>query len=173
MNPILDVAIRSLAVYLFMVFAIRIFGKNQLSQLNAGDVILLLLISNAVQNAMVGPNTSLEGGLVAALVLFVANFLLKKIIFRNPFIKKLVQSEPEILVKDGKIDFAKMDEQEITKDELEEAIREHGVEQVEDVKLAVLEVDGNISIISLDKDKNLETHFSHHKRKYPRKSHRI
>ena len=77
MNPILDVALRSLVVYLFMVFAIRLFGKNQLSQLNAGDVILLLLISNAVQNAMVGPNTSLEGGLVAALVLFIANFILK------------------------------------------------------------------------------------------------
>ncbi|RZJ45313.1 MAG: DUF421 domain-containing protein, partial [Chryseobacterium sp.] len=68
MNPILDIVIRSLAVYVFMVVAVRIFGKNQLSQLNAGDVILLLLISNAVQNAMVGPNNTLLGGIVAALV---------------------------------------------------------------------------------------------------------
>nr|WP_317040556.1 hypothetical protein [Chryseobacterium sp. JAH] len=77
MNPILDVVVRSVCVYLFMVIAIRLFGKNQLSQLNAGDVVLLLLISNAVQNAMVGENTSLEGGIVAALVLFAANFTLK------------------------------------------------------------------------------------------------
>ena len=82
MNPFLDVALRSLAVYAFMFAAIRIFGKNQLSQLNAGDIVLLLLISNAVQNAMVGSNTSLQGGLVAAVVLFSANFVVKKIIFK-------------------------------------------------------------------------------------------
>ena len=82
MNPFLDVALRSLAVYFFMFAAIRVFGKNQLSQLNAGDIVLLLLISNAVQNAMVGSNVSLEGGLVAALVLFGANFIVKKIIFK-------------------------------------------------------------------------------------------
>ncbi|MDO5616305.1 MAG: DUF421 domain-containing protein, partial [Cruoricaptor ignavus] len=149
MDVYLDVILRSLAVYIFMVFAIRLFGKNQLSQLNAGDVILLLLISNAVQNAMVGSDTSLQGGLVAALVLFVANFLLKKVIFKNPTIKKLVQSEPVILVKDGIIDLSKMKSEEISIDELEETIREHGLEHLEEVRLAVLEVDGNISIISV------------------------
>jgi uncharacterized membrane protein YcaP (DUF421 family) len=66
MNPLLDVTLRSLAVYLFMIARIRIFGKNQLSQLNAGDIVLLLLISNAVQNAMVGSDTSLKSGLVVA-----------------------------------------------------------------------------------------------------------
>lgn len=169
MDVYLDVILRSLAVYIFMVFAIRLFGKNQLSQLNAGDVILLLLISNAVQNAMVGSDTSLQGGLVAALVLFVANFLLKKVIFKNPTIKKLVQSEPVILVKDGIIDLSKMKSEEISIDELEETIREHGLEHLEEVRLAVLEVDGNISIISVNKD-NLQTQFTRHKRKFPRKN---
>lgn len=173
MNELLDVTLRSLAVYLFMVFAIRLFGKNQLSQLNAGDVILLLLISNAVQNAMVGQNTSLEGGLVAALVLFVANFILKKFMFKNQYIRHLIQDEPEILIKDGIVDLQKMKQQEISVDELEEAIREHGVEKAEDVKLAVLEVDGNISVISMDKNNSHSTRFSRHKRKYPGKSHRI
>lgn len=173
LHPILDVALRSLCVYLFMVFAIRLFGKNQLSQLNAGDVILLLLISNAVQNAMVGENTSLEGGLVAALVLFAANFILKKFIFKSPAIKKLIQSEPEILLRDGVIDQEKLKELEISMDELREAVREHGVEDPEDVKLAVLEVDGNISVISMEKNKNQNTVFSRHKRKFPRKSRRI
>lgn len=173
MNELLDVTLRSLAVYLFMVFAIRVFGKNQLSQLNAGDVILLLLISNAVQNAMVGQNTSLEGGLVAALVLFVANFILKKFMFKNQYIRHLIQDEPEILIKDGIVDLQKMKQQEISVEELEEAIREHGVEKAEDVKLAVLEVDGNISVISMDKYNGHSTSFSRHKRKYPIKSHRI
>lgn len=173
MNEILDVTLRSLAVYLFMVFAIRLFGKNQLSQLNAGDVILLLLISNAVQNAMVGQNTSLEGGLVAALVLFVANFILKKFMFKNQYIRHLIQDEPEILIKDGIVDLQKMKQQEISVEELEEAIREHGVEKAEDVKLAILEVDGNISVISMDKNNGHSTNFSRHKRKYPIKPHRI
>ena len=171
MNPFLDVALRSLAVYLFMFAGIRIFGKNQLSQLNAGDIVLLLLISNAVQNAMVGSNVSLEGGLVAALVLFTANFIVKKVIFKNPRIKSLIESDPVILVKDGIVDNLKMKKEEVSFDELEEAVREHGVEKIEQVKLAILEVDGNISVISMDKD-NAATNFTRHRRKFPRKSHK-
>jgi uncharacterized membrane protein YcaP (DUF421 family) len=73
-NPYLDIVIRSVAIYLFMVIALRVFGKKQLSQLNTADVILILLISNSVQNAMVGPDTSLKGGLIAAGALFLANY---------------------------------------------------------------------------------------------------
>ena len=131
MNPLLDVTLRSLAVYLFMIAGIRIFGKNQLSQLNAGDIVLLLLISNAVQNAMVGSDTSLQGGLVAAFVLFVVNFSLKKLFFKNPEIKSFLESDPVILIKDGIVDNIKMKEQEIGFDELEETVREHGVEKIE------------------------------------------
>ena len=171
MNPFLDVALRSLAVYLFMFAGIRIFGKNQLSQLNAGDIVLLLLISNAVQNAMVGSNVSLEGGLVAALVLFTANFIVKKVIFKNPRIKSLIESDPVILIKDGIVDNLKMKKEEVSFDELEEAVREHGVEKIEQVKLAILEVDGNISVISMDKD-NAATNFTRHRRKFPRKTHK-
>ncbi|ROH99871.1 DUF421 domain-containing protein [Chryseobacterium daecheongense] len=170
MNPILDVALRSLCVYLFMVIAIRLFGKNQLSQLNAGDVVLLLLISNAVQNAMVGPNTSLEGGLIAALVLFVANFILKRLMFSNRSFETFMEDDPVILVKDGVVDEKALNKVKITKSELEEAIREHGVASIEDVKLSLLEVDGNISVISQD-EKNKQTHYSRIKRKNKRKYH--
>ncbi len=170
-NPFLDVTLRSLAVYLFMIAGLRIFGKNQLSQLNAGDVILLLLISNAVQNAMVGSDTSLQGGLVAALVLFLANFGLKKLMFKNEKLKHLIQDEAEVLVKDGIADFEQMKKAEISVDELLETVREHGVESVEKVKLAVLEVDGNISVVTFDA--NNQTNFSRHKRKFPRKAHKF
>ena len=172
MNELLDVSLRSLAVYVFMFAAIRIFGKTQLSQLNAGDIVLLLLISNAVQNAMVGSDVSLQGGLVAALVLFSANFVVKKIIFKNPKIKSLIESDPVVLVKDGIVDNVAMKKEDIDFDELEEAVREHGVEQIADVKLAVLEVDGNISVVSMDKILST-TNFTHHKRKFPRKSHKF
>lgn len=161
MNPYLDIVLRSVAVYIFMLAAIRLFGKKELSQLNTADIILILLISNSVQNAMVGSNSSLEGGLVAALVLFVLNFILKKIMYRSKVITQLVQDKPEILIHDGKIDFKTLAKLEISSDELDEVIREHGVETYKEVKLAMMEIDGNISIIS--GDKNLKQ--THHKRK--------
>lgn len=168
MNSILDVVVRSLCVYLFMVIAIRLFGKNQLSQLNAGDVVLLLLISNAVQNAMVGPDTSLQGGLIAALVLFAANFILKRLMFSNHSFETFMEEDPVVLVRDGKIDEKALNKVKITRDELEEAIREHGVEKIENVKLSILEVDGNISVVSED-GQTKQTHYSRIKRKNKRK----
>ncbi|ASK29455.1 hypothetical protein CEY12_04765 [Chryseobacterium sp. T16E-39] len=168
MNSILDVVVRSLCVYLFMVIAIRLFGKNQLSQLNAGDVVLLLLISNAVQNAMVGPDTSLQGGLIAALVLFAANFIVKRLMFSNRSFETFMEEDPVILIRDGKVDEKALNKVKITKDELEEAIREHGVEKIENVKLSILEVDGNISVVSED-NQTKQTHYSRIKRKNKRK----
>lgn len=170
MDPILNVVVRSLCVYLFMMIAIRFFGKNQLSQLNAGDVVLLLLISNAVQNAMVGPDTSLLGGLVAALVLFIANFILKRLMFSNRSFETLLEDDPVILVRDGVANQQALNKVKITKDELEEAIREHGIDGIKNVKLSVLEVDGNISVISEDEESK-QTHYSRIKRKNKRKYH--
>ena len=120
MDAYLDIVVRSLCVYLFMIFGIRLFGKNELSQLNAGDVILLLLISNAVQNAMVGENTSLQGGLVAALVLFLANFILKKYLFKNKKVRQFLESEPKILIKDGILNNENLKSQDVSLEELEE-----------------------------------------------------
>ena len=170
MDPILNVAVRSLCVYLFMVIGIRLFGKNQLSQLNAGDVVLLLLISNAVQNAMVGPDTSLQGGIVAALVLFLANFILKRLMFSSRSFETFVEDESVILIRDGIADQTALNRVKITQDELEEAIREHGIEDIKHVKLSVLEVDGNISVVSED-GKSKQTHYARIKRKIKRKYH--
>jgi uncharacterized membrane protein YcaP (DUF421 family) len=151
-----------------MVVAIRLFGKNQLSQLNAGDVVLLLLISNAVQNAMVGQNTSLQGGLIAALVLFAANFIVKRLMFSNRKFESFLEDDPVILIRDGVIDEKALDEVKISKDELQEAIREHGVDGIKNVKLSILEVDGNISVISEDENSK-QTNYSRIKRKNKRK----
>lgn len=144
--------LRSIAVYFFMIVALRIFGKKELSQLNTADIILILLISNSVQNAMVGSNTSLESGIIAASALFVINMVFKKVMFKSGFIKNLIQDKPEILIHEGKIYFKTLANLGITSDELEEAMREHGVEHYKDVKLAMFEIDGNISIISGYKD---------------------
>lgn len=144
-----------------MIIALRIFGKKELSQLNTADVILILLISNSVQNAMVGSNVSLLGGITAAVALFLINFLFKRIMLKSKFIKNLVQDKPEILIHNGKLEFKTLARLGISSDELQEAMREHGVEYYKDVKLAMLEIDGNISVIS--GNENLRQ--THHKRK--------
>ena len=163
MNPYFDIIIRSASVYFFMLIALRIFGKKELSQLNTADVILILLISNSVQNAMVGSDISLFGGLAAASVLFVINFVLKKLMYKSKWFSNLMQEKPEILIHDGKIDFKALSKLNITSDELQEAMREHGVEHFTDVKLAMLEIDGNISIISGEKTLR-QTHYKRLKR---------
>lgn len=142
------VALRSVAVYLFIVIAIRIFGKREITQLSVIDLVFILLISNSVQNAMVGQNTSLLGGIIAAGSLFVVNTILGMLLFKSKKLSQLLQGESIMLVYKGKLLSKHLTEAAITRDELNEAIREHGVPDVKDVDLAVLETDGNISILS-------------------------
>jgi uncharacterized membrane protein YcaP (DUF421 family) len=161
MNPYLDIVLRSVVIYLFIIIALRIFGKKELSQLNTADIILILLISNSVQNAMVGSNTSLRGGILAATVLFFLNFLFKKWMYKSKTFRDLLQEKPEILIHNGKLDFKILSRLNISNDELKEVVREHGLEHFTDVKLAMLEIDGNISVISGE----LNLKQSKHKRK--------
>lgn len=95
--------IRPVAVYLFIVLALRLFGKKELAQLSVIDLVFILLISNAVQNAMVGSDSSLVGGLIAAGILFLTNYVLKKLIYYFKPIDKLLQGEPTLLIYEGEI----------------------------------------------------------------------
>ena len=158
------IILSSVSVYLFIVIAIRLSGKKELTQLSVIDLVFILLISNAVQNAMVGTDSSLTGGLVAATSLFIVNSLFKRIMYRFPKLNKLIQGEPLLLIYHGKLNRKNMIEAKISIEEIMEAIREHGVAEVEQVNLAVLEVDGNISVIS---------HEIKHKTIKKRKGHKI
>ena len=163
MTAYFDIVLRSISVYLFMIIALRIFGKKELSQLNTADIILLLLISNSVQNAMVGSDSSLWGGLTAAAVLFTFNFIVKKLIYANKPFRDFMLEKPEILIHEGNLDFKKLSQLNITSEELKEAMREHGVEYFKEVKLAMLEIDGNISIIT-GKETLRQTHYRRFKK---------
>jgi len=142
------IVLSSVSVYIFIVVAIRLFGKNELAQLSVIDLVFILLISNAVQNAMVGTDSSLGGGIVAATSLFIVNYLFKRIMYHFPKFNKLIQGEPLLLIYNGKINLKNVNKAKISMDEIMEAIREHGVAVVEQVDLAILEVDGNISVMS-------------------------
>ena len=149
-NGYVQIILRCLAVYLFVVIAIRIFGKKELAQLSVIDLVFILLISNSVQNAMVGPDISLTGGIIAALTLFVINYLLKLLLFRNKKVSQFLQGKALTLIYKGVLNEENLKRAEITFDEIMAVIREHGVEEIRHVDLAVLEVDGNISVISDD-----------------------
>jgi uncharacterized membrane protein YcaP (DUF421 family) len=147
-NGILEIVVRSVIIYLFIIIAIRISGKKELAQLSVIDLVFILLISNAVQNAMVGSDSSLIGGIIAAGSLFFVNIILKFITYRYKKAKGLIEGDPVLLIHNGKLVKKNLDKEKIPVDELEAAVREHGVEKIEEVNLAVMENDGNISIIS-------------------------
>lgn len=163
-NPYLDIVIRCIGVYLFMVLAIRFFGKKELSQLSTTDLVFIVLISNSVQNSMVGSNSSLSGGLVAASVLFSLNYLMKLLMYRSQSIKDMIEGKPVILIYRGKIDIAHLHQESISMDELEEAVREHGIDSYKHVKLAILEVDGNISVVGDEYNKLIPSQYKHHRK---------
>jgi uncharacterized membrane protein YcaP (DUF421 family) len=148
MDLYINIILRSLAVYVFIILAIRLFGKKELSQLSITDLVLILLISNAVQNAMVGPDSSLSGGLVAALTLFLLNYLIKIVSFKSKLFSKVLEGEPVMLVYKGFVKHKNLQNQKITIEELEAVAREHGVKSIKDAELIMLEKDGSISVIS-------------------------
>ena len=158
------ISLRSVAVYLFIILALRLFGKRELAQLSVVDLVLILLISNSVQNAMVGQDTSLLGGLIAAASLFIVNYILKNLLFRSKAFNEALQGQPTLLIYQGQIVHEHLEETKISMDELEAVVREHGVDSVADVNLAMLEVDGNISVLS----RNFQ-----HKTSRKRKVHKI
>lgn len=146
----LPIMLSTAAVYLFIVLAIRLFGKTEIAQLSVTDLVFIMLLSNAVQNAMVGADVSLSGGIVAAATLFVVNLVFKECLYRIPGFSRLMQGEALMLIYHGRVNDQNMKKARLSTDELLEAVREHGVERISDVDLAVLEMDGNISVLSAD-----------------------
>ncbi len=148
--PLVDVVVRTFVIYVFILFAIRLFGKREVAQLSITDLVLILLISNSVQNAMVGPDETLLGGIAAATTLFAANFVIGKLFYKSKTLTGLIEGHPIILIYEGKILEENLKRVEITREELEAVVREHGVEKINEVNIAILEIDGNISVLSND-----------------------
>jgi uncharacterized membrane protein YcaP (DUF421 family) len=149
-STLVDIAFRTGLVYLALLLGLRLTGKRQAGQMTPFDFLLLLLLANAVQNAMTGPDTSLEGGLVAAGTLFAANMVVAWVVRRSKNAQKLVEGNPTILIRHGKILTQNLAREGITIDDLLRSLREHGVETVEEVRSAILEVDGSVSVLKQD-----------------------
>jgi uncharacterized membrane protein YcaP (DUF421 family) len=145
--PWYEILLRTFVVYLTVLVLLRIAGKRELGQMTPFDLVVILVIANAVQNAMTGGDNSLSGGILAASTLTVVNIAVGRWGARLPFFRRIVVSQPRLLLHDGKPILRAMDEERIDVDELQMAAREHGIADLSGVAAAVLEEDGSISII--------------------------
>src|SRR5271169_608163 len=147
--------------HVLVLIGVRLSGKREVGQMTPFDLTLLLLLSNSVQNAMTGPDTSLLGGAVAAATLLVLNYGVAAISGSSRHFRRLVEGEPTLLVHDGKIIEPHMARERVSMDELHRALREHGINSCDQVALAVLEVDGSISCLKYDEiNQGASTHLA-------------
>ena len=149
-TPWYEILVRTLVVYLTVLVLLRLAGKRELGQMTPFDLVVILVIANAVQNAMTGGDNSLIGGILAAATLTIVNIAVGRWGSRVPFFRRLVASEPTLLLRDGKPLQEALDKERIDVEELEMAARQHGIADLKDVIAAVLEEDGSISIIPKD-----------------------
>jgi uncharacterized membrane protein YcaP (DUF421 family) len=146
-TPWLEILARCAIVYVVVLAGIRISGKREIGQMTPFDLVLILLIANAVQNAMVGNDNSLLGGLIAGAALLALNFTVGRAAGRWLGLGRLLKGHAAVLINRGIVLEAHLKQEGIAQDELMAALREHGVGNLDDVRLAVLEVDGSISVL--------------------------
>ena len=139
--------LRTAAVYAVILIGLRLAGKREMGQMTVFDLVVLLLIANVVQNAMVGDDTSLLGGVLAAGVLLILNALLAWLRLKWPRLRRVIEGSPTVLIFRGKALKSQMDHEEVDPEMLRAALREHGMLDEKDVEVAVLEIDGSISVV--------------------------
>ncbi len=155
----LAIAAKTTVIYIAMILGLRLLGKRELGQLSIYDLVLIIVISNSVQNAMVGKDNTLLGGLVAALTLLILNRGFTWIMLRSDRISGWMEGEPTLLVRDGKLIKSQMQKEGVTREHVLAAMREHGIGDLDQVQMAVLEVDGSISIVA----KEAQIHRTRHR----------
>jgi uncharacterized membrane protein YcaP (DUF421 family) len=147
---LLEIVARAAIVYVAVLVGLRLGGKREIGQMTVFDLVVILLIANAVQNAMTGSDVSVTGGLVAAGVLLTLNYALGVVRERVPFLRRAVEGDPTLLVSNGKFIEGNLRREGIDADLVMMAIREHGVGNLKEVEMAVLETDGSISVVPVD-----------------------
>lgn len=149
--PWWELVVRGLVVYVFLIVLLRLTGKRQIGQLSPFDLVLLLILSNAVQNSMNAGDNSLVGGLISATTLVAVNYLVGFITFKNKKLEEVIEGRPQVLIHDGKLFEEVLNGSQITQMELNSTLRQSGYFEIKDVKLAILENNGRVSVQGFDK----------------------
>jgi len=145
---ILEKIVRPILVYFFLIFGFRLAGKRELAQLNAFDLVVLLTISNTVQNAIIGNDNSVLGGLIGAATLLLVNYIVVRFVYFHESLDRMIEGSPDTLIENGRIREDRLKKELITRSELEEAAHKQGFASLELIDCAILEPGGSISFMA-------------------------
>jgi uncharacterized membrane protein YcaP (DUF421 family) len=148
--PLVEKILRPVVVYLALVLLLRVFGKRELAQLNPFDLVVLLSLSNTVQNAIIGEDNSVTGGIIGAVSLLTINWIVVRILFRSPRLNRALEGRPAVLIREGHIDRKALEREALTREELVEVIHRQGFEHLHDVHRCELEPNGTFYIEGRD-----------------------
>ncbi len=146
--PVLEKVLRAVFIYGFLVVGLRLAGKRELAQLNPFDLVVLLTISNTVQNAIIGDDNSVTGGIIGAATLLVVNFVVVRFVYGHERLDRLIEGSPDLLVENGQVNLQRLKGEMITQGELETAARKQGFASLDEVDRAVLEPGGGITFVA-------------------------
>ena len=144
--PILEKLLRPVIVYLVLVLLLRLFGKRELAQLNPFDLVVLLSLSNTVQNAIIGDDNSVTGGIIGAFSLLAINWLVVRVLFRSPRLTRMLEGRAAILIRDGQIDRKALERESLSREELLAVIHRQGFEHLHQVRRCELEPNGSFYV---------------------------
>ena len=148
--PVVEKVLRPVLVYMCLIVFVRIFGKRELAQLNPFDLVVLLCLSNTVQNAIIGDDNSVSGGVIGVLSLLTVNWLLTRLLFRMPKLNQALEGGPTVLIKHGKVDWDAMKKEALTELELKTVLHKQGLGEYSEVEKCVLEPSGNFYVEERD-----------------------
>ena len=148
--PWWELVARGVVVYVFLIALLRLTGKRQIGKLSPFDLVLLLILSNAVQNSMSAGDNSLIGGLILATTLVAVNYLVGLITFKSKKLEAIIEGRPQVLIHNGKLYEEVMNEAKLTRQELDSTLRQSGYFEIKDIKLAILENNGTVTVQGCD-----------------------
>src|SRR5947209_16379697 len=145
--PLAEKVLRPIIVYAFLIIGLRLAGKRELAQLNPFDLVVLLTLSNTVQNAIIGEDNTVTGGIIGATSLLIVNYLVVRFLYKHRSLDQLVEGRADILIEDGKVKTQHLKKELITMAQLEAAARKQGFESLSEVDQCILEPGGTITFI--------------------------
>jgi uncharacterized membrane protein YcaP (DUF421 family) len=156
--PWIEKIIRPIIIYLFLVISLRLAGKRELAQLNPFDLVVLLTLSNTVQNAIIGDDNTITGGIISAISLLATNYVVVRLLYGHRKLEEAVEGEADALIEDGKVNQKRLDDELISVTELETAAQKQGIMSLSEVDRAVLEPGGTIVFMTKKPAPDVERH---------------
>jgi uncharacterized membrane protein YcaP (DUF421 family) len=156
--PVAEKVLRPLLVYLFLIVGLRLAGKRELAQLNPFDLVVLLTLSNTVQNAIIGEDNSVTGGVIGAITLLLVNYLVVRFLYKHQELDQLIEGAPDVLIEDGKIRMDRLQKELISENELESAAHRQGFSSLAEIDRAILDPGGSICFLAKKPEPDVARH---------------